>query len=131
MAEDQLNRQRLAEIETEVRAASLTESQTCERLGITPSELSTRVEDSEMLSIRGPLSGVALYPAWQFELADGYVVLPRLLRAAGEAALSPLQLQLLLSNPAAGFDGLPLAAALPERLDDVAAVVSASNDIGG
>ena len=42
-----------------------------------------------------------------------------------------LQLQLLLSNPAAGFDGLPLAAALPERLDDVAAVVSASNDIGG
>ena len=77
-----------------------------------------------------PISGAVVYPAWQFALADVSSVMRKLLSAAEEATVSPLQLHLLLMAPAAGFDGLPLVEALPERLKDVAAVVSASNELG-
>jgi hypothetical protein len=120
------NRARLQLMSARVEADSVRGAELGKRLGISRQRLAQLRDSGKLLGLQPPLRTEHWYPEWQFDASGGVrPVVPRLLRAAREARLSPLSLHLLLTNPEAGIDGRPLVELLDDRPDDVLDLVAA------
>jgi hypothetical protein len=99
-------------------------------LGISRQRMQQLRENGRLLGVQPPLASEYWYPRWQFRGGEAQEVLPRLLAAARERGLSPLGLHLLVTDPDAGIDEMPLAQLLEKRPDDVVAIVAGAGEIG-
>ncbi len=89
-----------------------------QQLGVTRQRLQQLRAERKLLGLRLPARREMYYPLWQFG-ADGAPLraMPRLLRAAEEARLDPLELDALLSSASAG-DGMAPARLLALHRDE-------------
>ncbi|HEY8743499.1 MAG TPA: hypothetical protein VIU62_10385 [Chloroflexota bacterium] len=104
-------------------SASLLERQ----LGVSRQRLQQLRGERKLLGLRLPLRRELYYPVWQFTAAGvPHPLLPRLLHAAEEAHLAPLELDAMMTSTAAGDGVAPAELLRRGDTEQVFAIVGAA-----
>lgn len=125
------NRSRLELFAQRVREQSVRGSELGRELGVSRQRLAQLRDADRLLAVRPPLSTEFWYPRWQLsENWEPHPLITQLLGAAREAKMSPLQLHILLTNPAAGIDERPLVELLDAEPEQVIEVIAGAGELG-